>query len=118
MPVQARILVVEDEVPVRLSAADVLEGAGFEVLEAGSGEEALAMIEAEPGAITHLFTDVRMPGPVNGMALARLVAALYPTIHVLVTSADVTLEEDADVHSVHFLPKPWTEADMLAAVRQ
>ena len=66
------ILLVEDEVLVRMVAADVLSDAGFTVLESASAEEALMLLETRPD-VQVLFTDVNMPGALDGLGLAQAV---------------------------------------------
>jgi two-component system, response regulator PdtaR len=115
-PRKARILVVDDEPLLRLTAALLLEEAGHDVVEASTGDEAFALIEARPGRFTHLFTDVQMPGVLNGLRLASLVSTLHPDITVVVTSGDASLDEDAQEHCSRFIPKPWTPIDVLNLV--
>src|SRR5260370_15791127 len=71
------ILVVDDEALVRSLARDILLGAGYRVLEAEDGEQALRVAEEHPGAIHVLLTDVVMPG-INGKELADRLAAVHP----------------------------------------
>jgi CheY-like chemotaxis protein len=113
---EARILVVDDEPLLRLTAALLLEEAGHDVVEAATGDEALALIEAEPRRFTHLFTDIQMPGVLDGLRLARLVSTLYPDIIVVVTSGDASLNGDAEEHCSRFVAKPWTASDVLDLV--
>ena len=65
------VLLVEDEPLVRMTAADELDEAGFQVLEAKNADEALALLEAHSDEVQVLFTDVDMPGSMDGMALAE-----------------------------------------------
>ena len=68
------VLVVEDEPIIRMNAVDMLEEAGFEVLEAANADTALRLLEARADEIAVLFTDIHMPGSMDGMALVALVA--------------------------------------------
>jgi two-component system cell cycle response regulator CpdR len=70
-----KVLVVDDEVLIRLTVTDALEDAGFEVIEAGTADEAVDMIDSE--AIHFLFTDIQMPGVLTGVDLAKEVAARF-----------------------------------------
>ena len=79
------ILVVEDEELVRDFTVELLTEEGYVVLAAASGNEALAIIEREPG-IDLLFTDIVMPGSLDGFALAREAKLRRPDLHVLYTS--------------------------------
>ena len=92
---RAHVLVVDNEALLRLSASSVLVDAGFRASEAVDADAALALIEAAPHRFTHLFTDVHMPGTLDGLKLARLVSTLHSHIRVILTSADHTIVEDA-----------------------
>src|SRR5687767_7367827 len=84
-PPGATILVVEDEVLVRVAAGQYLRGCGFRVLEAVHADEALDILAADP-SVQLVFVDVRLPGQHNGVDLARIVHATYPDMSVLLTS--------------------------------
>lgn len=89
---QPTILVVEDEVLVRMVIADYLRECGYRVIEAATADEALSVIRSdEPVAL--VFTDVQMPGTMDGFALARWLRAERPGIHVIITSG---IERAAD----------------------
>lgn len=114
------ILVVDDEAQVRGLARDILLGAGYQVLEAEDGEQALRVAEEHPGAIHVLLTDVMMPG-INGRELAdRLLAARPDTKPIfmsgraaeVITDAGVLIPVDA------FLAKPFTVERLLNKVRE
>jgi CheY-like chemotaxis protein len=79
------ILVVEDELLIRLMIVEALRGAGFEVVEAGTADEALLILNDKPD-IDLLFTDVRMPGTMDGIALTKLVRETRPKIKLAVAS--------------------------------
>src|SRR5580693_8035698 len=79
------VLVVEDDVFERMGASDMFLDAGYEVLDAGSADEALRFFEAGT-AIRLLFTDVSMPGAMNGADLARHVAARWPGVGIILAS--------------------------------
>lgn len=101
------VLVVEDEAVVRMYGADILEDAGYSVLEASSADEAIALLEQAP-EIRLLFSDVDMPGSMNGVALAELVHARWPKIRLLLTSGHHSIA-DADLpdHG-RFVSKPYS----------
>lgn len=101
-----KVLIVEDEATVRFINAEVVADAGYEVLEAANADEALAILERADD-IQLLFSDIRMPGSMDGVELAQLVHERWPNIRILLTSADTRLR-DADVpDDGRFLPKPY-----------
>jgi CheY-like chemotaxis protein len=99
------VLLVEDEPLVRLIACDGLEDAGFDVLEAKDSQEALDILRSRSD-IGVLFTDVNMPGKLDGMALAELVHHKWPDIKLVVTSGRVLPRPVPD--DGRFLPKPYS----------
>ena len=84
-PSQSLVMVVDDDVLERMGAADMFLDAGYRVLEAGNAEEALRLFETNAD-IRVLFTDVSMPGSMNGADLARDVARRWPAIGIIMTS--------------------------------
>src|ERR1700729_531842 len=83
------ILIVEDEALVRLSAVDMLEDAGFRMIEAVNSEQALELLAADSD-VQLLFTDVNMPGTIDGLALARQVRDRWPHIGIMIASGKRT----------------------------
>ncbi|MBN9055712.1 response regulator [Shinella sp. PSBB067] len=109
------VLVVEDEPIVRFDAVDMLEAAGMEALEAANAAEAMTMLKLRPD-VSVLFTDVNMEGNVDGLDLARTVAANWPHIRIVVTSGHVRLR-DADLPAASsFLPKPYLRESLVAVL--
>ena len=109
------ILVVEDDALIRLTLSDYLQDNGFKVLEAGSGDEALAIIAAPAFTVDLIFTDVMMPGLTDGFALARWVSENQPNIPVIVTSGDAEkIATTREREGFQFVPKPY-ELDAIAA---
>lgn len=83
------VLVVDDEPMIRMALADHLEGKGFEVREAGNAAEAIAILQ-ESGCIVNLvFSDVRMPGEMDGLGLSRWIFENRPNIPVILASGDL-----------------------------
>jgi DNA-binding NtrC family response regulator len=113
--VSATILVVEDEVLVRLMLADGLRETGYTVIEAAGADEALAILQS--GTKVHIvFTDINMPGSMDGIGLARIVCSKCPDIDVLLTSAHQgTTELDARIKG--FFPKPYDMQTVLAYIK-
>ena len=83
-----RILIVEDEVLIRSLLADELREAGLAVIEAGRANEALSYLESV-GPVDLVFTDVQMPGSLNGQELARHLRNVFPLIPVILTSGNI-----------------------------
>jgi two-component system, response regulator PdtaR len=109
------VLVVEDEGLVRLDAAETLRNAGFAVVEAANAEQALAVV-AGGESVDLLFTDINMPGPIDGLELARRVNRLEPRIHVLLTSGKVRPARGQIPESGAFLCKPYSAEAVTRAV--
>lgn len=78
------ILIVEDEILVRMSVADILQDAGYHVVEARDGVEAIALLEVRDDVVA-VLTDVTMPN-MNGIALAKIVSERWPHIAIVLTS--------------------------------
>jgi CheY-like chemotaxis protein len=114
---QPAVLVVEDEAFIRMAAADMLEDEGIFPLEAGDGTEALRMIEEDPG-IDLLFTDVNMPGGIDGVTLARRARRIRPGLAVIVTSGKRRVPEEELPGGGTFLPKPYRAEQLIEAVAQ
>ncbi len=104
------VLVVEDESFVRMIAADVLEESGFCVLEAPDASVALDLLKQHDVAV--VFTDINMPGPIDGLQLARIVTEGFPHVKVIVTSGKQWLGPDDLPHESVFLPKPYRPAQL------
>jgi two-component system, response regulator PdtaR len=109
------ILLVEDEELLRLCAADLLEERGFQVLEAPDADEALRIMAERPD-VRLLFTDIQMPGALNGMELARKVHEQWPKVKLLITSGDLKPSEADIPDHGHFIGKPYRAADVNAEV--
>src|ERR1700761_3766264 len=98
-------LVVEDEALIRMLAADAFLAAGFEVLEAEHAASAL-MIHDGAATVHVLFTDVNMPGELNGIDLAERLKAASPALHVIITSA-LPILRPVDHLPATFVTKPY-----------
>jgi two-component system, response regulator PdtaR len=109
------ILVVEDEPFIRICAVDMLEDAGFWVLEAQDSAEALKIL-AHNDDISILLTDVRMPGRMDGLALVAEVCTTHPNIRSIVVSANASAEQASDAGAVVFLTKPYTARTIVQAI--
>ncbi|WP_438751826.1 response regulator [Pararhizobium sp. O133] len=117
-PISKRIvLVVEDEPLLRMMAVDLVEDAGFDVVEAANADEAVKILETRTD-IRIVFTDIDMPGSIDGMMLAAAVRDRWPPIEIIITSghrqvADLDLPE----RSV-FFPKPYDSTKVTATLHR
>jgi CheY-like chemotaxis protein len=106
---QPAILVVEDEILIRSAVAEFLRGAGYRVVEAASAAEAVAIF-ASRTQIDLVFSDINMPGAMDGIGLVRWIADHHPGIHVILTSA-ISHARRAGEIGAGFLPKPYRLAE-------
>ena len=119
-PDTAVILVVDDDLAVRQVTARVLERAGYRVLQAGEGTEALRVAGEHDGPLDLLLTDVVMPG-MNGRELGEKIAEVRPETRLLYMSAyteDEVILRGIRVAEVVFLFKPFTLESLASAVKQ
>ncbi len=110
------VLVVDDEPLVRMYAVDMLEDAGFRVIEANDGDEALALI-LDHGEITVLFTDIHMPGKFDGLELARKVHERRPDIQLILTSGRARPDRNELPHDGAFIPKPYDASVIVRMIK-
>jgi CheY-like chemotaxis protein len=110
------VLVVEDEPLLRMMAVEVVEEAGFIALEAGNADEAVALMESRSD-ITLLFSDIDMPGSMDGLKLAHAVRRRWPPIKILLVSGQVRLLPSQLPSSSHFVGKPYRTAAMVEELR-
>jgi signal transduction histidine kinase len=114
------ILLVEDDLPVRATAARILHNQGYTIIEAGNADDALEIIRANGEAIELMITDVVLPG-IGGRELAEQVSALRPAIRILYVSGytdDVILQHRLVERDVTLLQKPFTASSLSAKVRE
>ena len=108
------VLIVEDESMVRMMAVDMLEDAGCAVLEAATADQAWQILESRSD-IDVLFTDIEMPGSMNGFALAARVAERWPHIRLVITSGRCRPKPDDVPDHGLFVPKPYLADQVLSA---
>ena len=111
------VLIVEDEFLLRMDAVDMIEAAGFEVVEAANADSAIEILEARPD-ITVIFTDIQMPGSMDGVKLARAVRGRWPPIKIVATSGHVRVSETDLPEGGRFLAKPYSPAQVTGVLRE
>jgi two-component system, response regulator PdtaR len=111
----AVIVVAEDDELLRITVVELLTDDGFEVLEAGHAEEALRILCHHAERVQVLFTDVNMPGPMNGLELARRARQRWPWLRVMIGSGirPKTLRPEYG-----FSPKPYHLTDLRDRIRE
>jgi CheY-like chemotaxis protein len=111
------VLIVEDEILVRMNAAEMIGDAGFDVVEARNADEAIEILQARPN-IHVVFTDIQMPGSMDGLKLARFVRGRWPPIKIVATSGFVKVRTGDLPEGSRFLPKPYRPEQIVATLRE
>ena len=114
---QTVVLLVEDEPLVRMCAADILEDEGFEVIEAATAPAALKNLEKRDD-VTAVFTDIDMPGGMNGLELAGIVHQRWPHIALVVTSGVCRVGANNLPGDGVFIGKPYAAAAPVRIIRE
>jgi CheY-like chemotaxis protein len=118
IPKPRLILVVEDEVLIRMTNVVALEDAGFTALEAEHADAALKHLQSRASDILLVFTDVHMPGEMNGIALAHYASRIWPWVHLVVTSGKAYPLDGELPRGARFLPKPYELETLVSHVRE
>lgn len=111
----AIVLVVEDEYYIRMLAIDTLEDQGFTVLGVATADEAWLILESRSD-ISVLFTDVNMPGDIDGLTLAIRVAKHWPHIRLVITSGRCGLSDHEVPDHGQFVQKPYRQNELMQAI--
>jgi CheY-like chemotaxis protein len=111
------VLIVEDEFLLRVNAVEMIEAAGYDAVEAANADEAIAILEARRD-IHVVFTDIQMPGSMDGLKLARFVRARWPPIKIIATSGVLALCDRGLPEGGIFLPKPYTAETITDILRR
>lgn len=112
------ILVAEDDEILRRLIVEALTEAGFKVIEADHGEEAFRILCSHPQDFDALFTDINMPGSVDGLELARRARRISPRLGVVIGSGGCSPPPGALPLRSQFLPKPYRVSDISDCVRR
>ena len=114
---QAVVLIVEDEFLIRMEAVNLIRDAGFDVVEAGNADEAILILESRFD-IAVVFTDIQMPGSMDGLKLASAIRGRWPPIKIVATSGLHTLSENDLPSGSRFLHKPYSPRQVVGALRE
>lgn len=105
------VLIVEDEALIRMHAADMIRDLGFEVIEAADADQAISLLEAT-SVISVVFTDIQMPGSMDGLRLVAMVRRRWPPVALLVTSGQFRPQDRDLPENAHFIAKPYMLGDL------
>jgi CheY-like chemotaxis protein len=111
------VLIVEDELLLRMNAVDMIEAAGFEVVEAANADEAIEILEARRD-ISVVFTDIQMPGSMDGLKLVRAVRGRWPPIKIVATSGHIGVAQTDLPEGGRFVPKPYSPGQVMDVLRE
>jgi len=111
------VLIVEDDFLLRMDAAQMIEEAGFDVLEAANADDAISILEARSD-INVVFTDIDMPkGSMNGIKLAHAVRGRWPPIKIITTSGHFRVKTEELPAGGQFIPKPYSFSHVTQTIR-
>jgi CheY-like chemotaxis protein len=111
------VLIVEDETLIRMNAIDMIEADGFDVIEATGADDAILILE-QRSDIRLIFTDIDMPGSMDGLKLAHFVKSRWPPIKIVATSGHTKIAESDLPEGSRFLAKPYAAATITRVIRQ
>ena len=106
-------LIVEDDPALRELGAALLEETEMRVIECEDAEKAMAVLAQEGENVALVFADIRLPGLLDGVDLARRIKAVWPHVSIVVTSGYSARRPDALPDNIAYMPKPWLALDVL-----
>ena len=110
------VLVVEDDFLSRLHAVNLVEDAGYIAVEASNADEAITILEARKD-IRIVFTDIDMPGSMDGLKLAHAIRERWPPIELILTSGHFDIRDDEIPERGRFFPKPYRDQEIISALQ-
>jgi two-component sensor histidine kinase/ActR/RegA family two-component response regulator len=113
---KTNVLVVEDEMVLRMRAVDIVEDAGFTAVEATNADQAISVLEARSD-ISLLFSDIQMPGSIDGLKLAHAVHERWPDIKIILVSGQINPTNDEKPLNSRFFGKPIDSKKMIAELQ-
>ncbi|WP_421917601.1 response regulator [Mesorhizobium sp.] len=114
---KAVILIVEDNAIIRMGAVDLVVHAGYVALEASNAEEAIRLLEARTDIVL-VFTDVGIPGTMDGIKLAHYIRNRWPPVKLIVSSGLSVIEKGQLPEGSHFFPKPYSDGTIVEQLRR
>jgi CheY-like chemotaxis protein len=111
------VLIVEDEFLSRMSAAEMISEGGFDVVEVEDAEQAIEILHKRSD-IQIVFTEIRLPGSMDGLKFAKYVGGKWPPIKIIATSAHFAVDQHDLPDGGLFLPKPYTSNRVINALRE
>jgi CheY-like chemotaxis protein len=111
------VLVVEDEPIIRMNAVAMIEDAGYVVIEASNADDAMLLLGSNAD-IRVIFSDIDMPGSMDGLKLIHAVRRRWPPVILILASGRVTPHLDDMPLKTVFISKPYTEEDVLSVIRK
>jgi CheY-like chemotaxis protein len=112
----AKVLVVEDEMVLRMRAVDLVEDAGFSAIEAVNADAAIAVLESRSD-IALLLTDIQMPGSMDGLGLAHAVHERWPPVKIILVSGQLKAPNMDIPADSRFFGKPLKAGEMIAEIQ-
>ena len=116
-PGSTNVLIVEDEMVLRMRAVDIVEDAGFTAVQAVNADEALSILESRSD-IALLFSDIQMPGSMDGLKLAHAVHDRWPSIKIILVSGQVRLSDTDKPIDSRFFGKPIEAKQMITELQE
>jgi two-component sensor histidine kinase/CheY-like chemotaxis protein len=113
---KTNVLVVEDEMVLRMRAVDIVEDAGFTAIEAANADQAISVLEARSD-ISLLFSDIQMPGSIDGLKLAHAVHERWPDIKIILVSGQINPSMDEKPKDSRFFGKPIDSEQMIVELQ-
>lgn len=111
------VLIVEDETLIRMDAVEMIIAAGYEVLEAANADQAIEILEARAD-IAIVFTDIQMPGSIDGLKLAHAVRRRWPPVRIVTCSGHVKVIQEDLPEGARFVPKPYSKSEIAMTFRE
>jgi CheY-like chemotaxis protein len=111
------VLVVEDDVMLRMRAVDLVEDAGYTSVEAVDADEAFAILQSRSADIALLFTDIQMPGSMDGLQLAHAVYERWPQLKIILVSGQLKLSNAEIPRDSRFFGKPLVSGEIIAEMQ-